>query len=72
MARGPQLIERLNMADKERIVQLETAIKKMDLAAEVGLCCFTLGSIREYLKDVRRYSNEVGIKGGITEYKADG
>lgn len=35
------------------IEQLESALWKIEVKAQAGLCYFTLISVREYLKDVR-------------------
>lgn len=52
----------------EREKELEELVREMDLKAEAGLCQFSFGGAREFLKDIRRLADKAGLQGGITKF----
>lgn len=52
-----------------KIRRLNESIINIDLMAEAGLCQMTVGGKHAFLKDIRRIICELGIQGGLTEFK---
>lgn len=51
--------EAITALAEARCAQMVEALEKIDIKAEAGLCYMTLGSAREFLKDVREIANKL-------------